>query len=157
MSAGKYLAGLAFALSSALACAQAPSYGARDVTLDQAKKIAASALAHAQKNKWQIAIAVVDRHGLLVYFERMDDTQTGSVEVALDKARSAAMFRRPTRAFEESIAKGRSALLGLKGASTIIGGVPAMAGGKIIGGIGVSGASADQDEEVAIAGAKTMQ
>jgi uncharacterized protein GlcG (DUF336 family) len=155
MSAGKYLAGLAFALSSGLAFAQAPSYG-NDITIDQAKKIAASAVAHAQKNRWPVAVAIVDRHGFLVYFEKMDDTQTGSVEVALDKAKSAGMFRRPTRVFEEGVAKGRNALLGLKGASTITGGVPVVVGGKVIGGVGVSGATADQDEEVALTGTKSL-
>lgn len=148
----KSIAGLAFALSAGVAFAQVPSYGDRDVTVDQAKKIVAGSVAHAQKNKWPVAIAVVDRHGFLVYFERMDDTQTGSVDIALDKAKSAAMFRRPTRAFEEGIAKGRNALLGLRGATPITGGVPVMAGGKIIGGVGVSGVTADQDEEIAKAG-----
>jgi glc operon protein GlcG len=156
MSAGKYLAGVAFALSSSLALGQAPSYGPSDVTLDQAKKMAASSAAHAQKNKWPVAIAVVDRHGLLVYFERLDDTQTGSIDIALDKAKAAAMFRRPTRAFEEGMAKGRIAILGLRGATPITGGVPIVVGGKIIGGVGVSGATADQDEEVAKAGLSGM-
>jgi uncharacterized protein GlcG (DUF336 family) len=156
MSAGKYLAGLAFAFSSGLAFAQAPSYGPSDVTLDQAKKMAANSVAHAQKSKWPVAIAIVDRHGFLVYFERLDDTQTGSIDVAIDKAKAAAMFRRPSRAFEEGIAKGRNALLGLRGATPITGGVPIVVGGKIIGGVGVSGASADQDEEVALAGAKSL-
>ena len=103
-----------------------------------------------------MAVAIVDRHGVLVYFERMDDTQIGSVEVALDKARSAGMFRRPTRAFEEGVAKGRVALLGLKGAVTITGGMPIVVGGKVIGGIGVSGALGDQDEETAKAGLAGM-
>jgi uncharacterized protein GlcG (DUF336 family) len=148
----KQVLGLALALSASVAVAQVPSYGATDVTLDQAKKIVAGSAAHAQKNKWPVAIAVVDRHGFLVYFERLDDTQTGSVDIALDKAKAAAMFRRPSRAFEEGIAKGRTALLGLRGATPITGGVPIVVGGKIIGGVGVSGVTADQDEEVAKAG-----
>jgi uncharacterized protein GlcG (DUF336 family) len=155
MSAIQYLAGLAIVLSSGVAFAQAPSYGG-DVTISQAKQIAAGAIAHAQKNKWNMAVAIVDRHGSLVYFEKMDDTQTGSVQVALDKAKASGMFRRPTRAFEEGVAKGRVALLGLTGATPITGGVPIVVGGKIIGGVGVSGATGDQDEEVALAGTKSL-
>ena len=153
----KALLGLSLCAFASLAAAQMPTYGPSDVTLEQAKKIAAAAAAHAEKNKWPMAIAIVDRHGVLVYFERMTDTQIGSVDVALDKAKSAGMFRRPTRVFEEGIAKGRNALLGLKGAATVTGGVPIMAGGKVIGGIGVSGATGDQDEETAIAGTKAVQ
>jgi uncharacterized protein GlcG (DUF336 family) len=149
------LAALAFALSSGAAFAQAPSYGP-DVTIDQAKKIAAGAIAHAQKNKWSMALAVVDRHGSLVYFEKMDDTQIGSVQVALDKAKTAGMFRRATRSLEERVAKGAVPLLALSGATPITGGVPITVGGKIVGGVGVSGGTGDQDEEVAIAGAKAL-
>ncbi|MDQ5849171.1 MAG: heme-binding protein, partial [Pseudomonadota bacterium] len=101
MSFSKAMLGFTLGLFAAAASAQAPTYGPTDVTLDQAKKIVAGSLAHAQKSKWPVAIAVVDRHGFLVYFERMDDTQTGSVDIALDKAKASAMFRRPTRAFEE--------------------------------------------------------
>ena len=155
MSSRSLLAVLGFALSSGVAFAQAPSYGG-DVTIAQAKQIAASAIAHAQKNKWNMAVAIVDRHGYLVYFEKMDDTQTGSIQVALDKAKAAGMFRRPTRAFEEGVAKGRVALLGLTGATPITGGVPIVVGGKILGGVGVSGATGDQDEETAIAGTKSL-
>lgn len=155
MSARKLLLGLALGAFATVASAQMPTYGG-DVTIEQAKKITAGAIAHAQKNKWLMAVAIVDRHGVLVYFERMDDTQIGSVEVALDKARSAGMFRRPTRVFEEGVAKGRVALLGLKGAAPITGGMPIVVGGKVIGGIGVSGATGDQDEETAKAGLAGM-
>jgi glc operon protein GlcG len=133
-----------------------PPYGP-DVTLEQAKKIAAAAAAESQKNSWRMAIAIVDNHGMLVYFERMADTQTASVQVALDKAQAAAMFRRPTKAFEDGIAKGRTALLGLRGATPIEGGLPIMAGGKVIGGIGVSGANSDEDAAAAAAGLKVLQ
>lgn len=152
----KFVLGLAIGAFTSVASAQMPTYGTSDVTLDQAKKIVAGSLAHAQKNKWPVAIAVVDRHGFLVYFERMDDTQTGSVEIALDKAKTAGMFRRASRVFEEGVAKGRNALLGLKGATPITGGVPIIVGGKVIGGIGVSGVTSDQDEEVAKAGLSGM-
>jgi glc operon protein GlcG len=133
-----------------------PPYGP-DVTLEQAKKIAAATVAESQKNSWRMAIAVVDNHGMLVYFERMPDTQTASVQIALDKAQAAAMFRRPTKAFEDGIAKGRTALLGLRGATPIEGGLPIMAGGKVIGGIGVSGANSDEDAAAAAAGLKVLQ
>jgi glc operon protein GlcG len=133
-----------------------PPYGT-DVTLEQAKKIAAATVAESQKNSWRMAIAIVDNHGMLVYFERMPDTQTASVQVALDKAQAAAMYRRPTKAFEDGIAKGRTALLGLRGATPIEGGMPIMLGGKVIGGIGVSGANSDEDAAAAVAGLKVLQ
>jgi uncharacterized protein GlcG (DUF336 family) len=156
MSAPKTIAQLLCVLILALfaqfAAAQgSPSYGP-SVGIDDAKKMAAAALAEAKKNNWNMAIAIVDNHGFLVYFEKMDDTQTASVRVAIDKAKSSAIYRRPTRAFEEGVAKGRVALLGLTGATPITGGVPIMKGGKVLGGIGVSGAAADQDEQVAKAG-----
>ena len=146
---------LAFALYATLASAQAPSYGP-SITLDSAKKVAAAAAAEAKKNNWNMAIAIVDTGGYLVYYERLDDTQSGSVQIALDKAKTAAMFRRPSRVFEEGVAKGRVALLGLTGAIPITGGVPIMSGGKVVGGIGVSGATGDQDEQCAKAGAAAL-
>jgi uncharacterized protein GlcG (DUF336 family) len=130
---------------------QRPSYGPA-LDLATAKKIATGAVAEAQKNSWNVAIAIVDNHGFLVYYERLDDTQTGSNEIALDKARTAAMFRRPSRVFEEGIAKGRNALLGLPGVTPITGGLPIVVGGKILGGVGVSGVTSDQDEQAAGAG-----
>ncbi|TMH19631.1 MAG: heme-binding protein [Betaproteobacteria bacterium] len=130
-----------------------PPYG-QDVNLELAKKIAAGAAAESKKNGWRMAIAIVDNHGFLVYYERMDDTQTASVQIALDKAKTAATFRRPSKAFEDGIKGGRVALLGLSGATPIEGGVPIMAGGKVIGGIGVSGANSDQDAQAAMAGLK---
>jgi len=147
--AGMTAAGIALAA----AAQERPPYGP-EVTLDQAKKIAAGANAESKKNGWRMAIAIVDNHGFLVYYERMDDTQTASVGVALDKAKAAAMFRRPTKAFEDGIAKGRVALLGLNGATPIEGGLPIMSGGKVIGAIGVSGANSDQDAAAAAAGLK---
>jgi uncharacterized protein GlcG (DUF336 family) len=147
--------GLVFAALFALGAAaqERPPYGA-PVTLDMAKKIAAGANAESAKNGWRMAIAIVDNHGFLVYYERMDDTQTGSVQIALDKAKAAAMYRRPTKAFEDGVAKGRVALLGLAGATPIEGGVPIMVNGRVIGAIGVSGANADQDGAAAMAGLK---
>ncbi len=154
MSFSRFVLGLVFTLFAAGAMAQdRPPYGT-EIGIDLAKKIAAGAAAESKKNGWRMAIAVVDNHGFLVYYERMDDTQTASVQVALDKAKAAAMFRRPTKAFEDGIAKGRVALLGLSGATPIEGGVPIMSGGKVIGGVGVSGAASDQDAAAAMAGLK---
>ena len=128
-----------------------PPYG-QDITLANAKKVAHAALAEAQKNSWRVAIAIVDNHGALVYYERMDDTQSASPVIAIEKARSAAMFRRTTREMEDMVNKGRVSFLGIPGATPITGGLPIMVGGKVIGGIGVSGATSDQDEQVAKAG-----
>ncbi len=154
MSISKFMFGLGFTLLAAGAMAQErPPYG-QEVGLELAKKIAAGAAAESKKNGWRMAIAVVDNHGFLVYYERMDDTQTASVDVAVDKAKAAAMYRRPTKVFEDGIAKGRNALLGLRGATPIEGGLPIMAGGKVIGGVGVSGANSDQDAQAATAGVK---
>ena len=154
MSISRFLLALGFMLLAAGAMAQErPPYG-QEIGVDQAKKIAAGAVAESKKNGWRMAIAIVDNHGFLVYYERMDDTQTASVGVALDKAKAAAMFRRPTKAFEDGIAKGRVALLGLNGATPIEGGLPIMVGGKVIGAIGVSGANSDQDAAAATAGLK---
>jgi uncharacterized protein GlcG (DUF336 family) len=157
MSARKLTLGLALTAFASIGFAQMPTYGPSDVTAEQAKKIVAGSIAHAQKNKWPVAVAVVDRHGFLVYFERMEDTQTLSVQVAIDKAKTSGMTRRPSRVFEEGVAKGRNALLGLGGVTPITGGVPIMVGGKVIGAIGVSGVTSDQDEEVAKAGLGGMQ
>jgi uncharacterized protein GlcG (DUF336 family) len=151
----KILLGLAFALFALGASAQQrPPYGPA-IELDLAKKVAAGAIAESKKNGWRMAVAIVDNHGFLVYFERMEDTQTASIPVSIDKAKAAAMFRRPTKAFEEGIAKGRVALLGLPGATPIEGGVPIISGGKVIGAIGVSGANSDEDGVAAAAGIKS--
>ena len=157
MTSTNIMLGLALALSAGLASAQErPPYG-NPITVEQAKKIAAGALAESKKNNWRMAISIVDNHGFPVYFERMDDTQTASVQIALDKAKTAAMFRRPSKAFEDGIAKGRVALLGLTGATPIEGGLPIMIDGKVIGGIGVSGANADQDAQAARAGLNALK
>jgi uncharacterized protein GlcG (DUF336 family) len=149
--------GVVLALSAGLASAQErPPYG-NSITVDQAKKIAAGALAESKKNSWRMAISIVDNHGFPVYFERMEDTQTASIQIALDKAKTAAMFRRPSKAFEDGIAKGRVALLGLTGATPIEGGLPIMVDGRVIGGIGVSGMNSDQDAQAAQAGLNALK
>lgn len=139
-------------LAGSLQAQQHPSYGP-SITADQAKPLAAKALAEAKRNGWNVAIAVVDTYGVLVYYEKMEDTQTASPAIAIEKARTAAMFRRPTRVLQDGINKGGSpSLLGLAGAMPVAGGLPIYMGGKVIGAIGVSGVTADQDEQVAKAG-----
>jgi len=148
---------LGFVLFVTVASAQQrPSYGP-EVTLDTAKKIAAGAVAEAKRNNWNVAIAIVDNHGFLVYYERLDDTQTASPSIAVEKARTAAMFRRPSKAFEDVVTKGRVAILGLPGATPVTGGLPIVSGGRIIGGVGVSGVTSEQDEQVARAGLEALK
>jgi glc operon protein GlcG len=148
---------LFFAVFVTLSSAQdRPSYGP-DITLANAKKIAAAGLAEAQKNNWNVAIAIVDNHGALVYYERMDDTQSASPVIAIEKARSAAMFRRPTRAMEETVNKGRAAFLGMPIATPITGGMPIVIGGKVADAVGVSGVTSDQDEQIAKAGLEGLK
>jgi glc operon protein GlcG len=131
-----------------------PDYGTA-VNAAGAKKIAAGVVAECQKNGWNVAIAVVDNHGFLVYFERMDNTQTGSMDIAIGKAKSAATYRRPTRVFMEAINKGGPATATLPGVFASPGGLPIMVDGKVTGGVGVSGVTGDQDEQCAKAGLGT--
>ena len=132
-------------------------YGA-PIGLDDAKKAAAAAVEEVKKiGAAPNAIAIVDHGGFLIYFERMDNTQLGSVEIAVDKARSAALFRRPSKVFEDALAGGRTAILALRGATPIEGGLPLVSGGKIVGAIGASGGTAQQDGQVAKAGADTVK
>ncbi len=128
-----------------------PDYGA-DVDAAGGKKIAAGAVAECQKNGWNVAVAVVDNHGFLVYFERMNNTQTASVDIAIGKARAAATYRRTTRVFMEVINKGSPATATLPGVFASPGGVPIMVDGKVTGAVGVSGVTGDQDEQCAKAG-----
>ena len=123
------------------------------ITVEAAKKIAPAAIAEAKKNSWTMAIAIVDTHGELVYFERMDEVQQGSVDVAIAKARSAARFKRPTKTFQDGLAAGGAGLrlLALDGAIPVEGGIPLVVGGKIVGAIGASGGTSEQDGVVAAA------
>ena len=154
MKASKLLLGLAVATFACAASAQdrRPDYGP-SVTVTQAKKMAAGVIAECTKNGWNVAVAVTDTHGFLVYFERMENTQTASMDIAVGKARSAATYRRPTRAFADVINKGGPATATLPGVFASPGGLPIMADGKVIGGVGVSGVTGDQDEQCAKAGA----
>jgi uncharacterized protein GlcG (DUF336 family) len=129
------------------------------ITADAAKKIAAAAIAEAGKNGWAMAVAVVDPGGYLVYFERMPDTQLGSVQVSMDKAKSAALFRRPTKVFQDAVAAGGAGMrmLGLTGAVPVEGGIPIIVKGKVIGAVGASGGTSDQDGHTAQAGAAVIK
>jgi len=143
----------------ATAPAQMPNpYGA-SITLENAKKIAAPALAEAAKNNWTIAVAIADPSGNLVYYEKMDNTQLGSANVSVDKARSAALFKRPTKAFQDALAAGADGIrvLRLQGAVPVEGGIPLVQEGKIVGAIGVSGATSAQDAQCAKAGADVLK
>src|ERR1700683_1145946 len=128
------------------AFAQMPNPYGLSISVDDAKKAAAPALAEARKNGWTVAVAVVDPSGNLVYYEKMDNTQLGSATVAIDKARSAALFKRPTKAFQDALASGPDGarVLSLHGATPIEGGIPLLSEGKIVGAIGVSGAASAQ-------------
>jgi uncharacterized protein GlcG (DUF336 family) len=134
------------------------SYGSA-IALGSAKKVAAPALAEAFRNHWAMAVAIVDTAGDLVYFEKMDDTQLGSVVVAVEKARSAARFKRPTKAFQDMLATGGDGLrvFALDGAVPAEGGVPIVIDGKIVGAIGVSGGTSAQDGQCARAGADAVR
>ena len=147
------------ALASAVrAQAPAPDYGA-PIPLAEAKRALAAAQAEAVKNKWNVAIAIVDSGGHLVAYERFDSTQYGSVDVAQEKARTAAAFRRSTKIFQDSVAGGGEGLRTLKlpGATPIEGGLPLVIGGKIVGAIGVSGVTSAQDGQIAAAGVAALK
>jgi glc operon protein GlcG len=150
---------LLLGLTASGALAQLPNpYGA-PISLDSAKKAAAGAVAEARKNNWTMAVAITDGGGDLIYFEKMDGTQTGSVNVAIGKARSAAMFKRPSKVFQDAVAGGGVGLriLGLEGAVPVEGGLPLVMDGKVVGAIGLSGGTAEQDGVAAKAGADTVK
>lgn len=129
------------------------------ISAETAKKLAAAAITEAHKNNWAMAVAIVDPAGYLVYFERMPDTQLGSPEIAIEKAKSAALFRRPTKSFQDTLAAGGEGLrmLALTGAVPVAGGIPIIVDGKVIGAIGASGGSSDQDNRTAEAGAAAIK
>ncbi len=127
------------------------------LTLEAAKKIAAAAQAEAVANKWTMVITIVDDGANLIYLEKADGTQIGSVDVAQNKARSAVKFKRPTKAFEDALAGGRQAILSLPGAIPVEGGIPLMIDGVMLGAIGVSGATSAQDGQVAAVGVKAFE
>jgi glc operon protein GlcG len=148
----KKLASILFlAAASAALAGELPTKGY--LTLNAAKKIAAAAETEALKRGATVVIVVVDDGGHLLVLHRLDDTQVASVEVGIGKARTAAIFRRPSKVFEDQIREGRVAALALPGATPLQGGIPIVAGGKTIGAIGVSGNTPQEDEDIAKAGA----
>jgi glc operon protein GlcG len=137
---------------------QLPSYGSPGVTLEQARKAAEAAETEAGKNGWHMAIAVVSNEGSLIYFGRMDDTQFGSTDAAIRKAKTAAEFRRPSKAFQDAITGSPPTLPVLTyGAIAADGGLPLFANGKVIGAIGCGGGTAAQDGQACKAGAETIK
>jgi len=148
---------LALAVVAVSVTSQAQVITKKALTLDGAKKIAAAAEAEAKKKNAKVVIAIVDDGGSLILLERLDDTQIASVDVGIGKARTAAIFRRPSKVFEDQIREGRVAALALTGATPLQGGIPILFEGKVIGAIGVSGETPLEDEEIAIAGANAAK
>ncbi len=128
----------------------------KTLSLEAAKQIASAAEKHARENKWNVCIAIVDDGGHLIYFQRMDGTQTASVIVSQRKAQTAIGFKRPSKVFEEGVAAGRNALIALPGAVPLEGGIPLVIDGEMIGAIGISGVTAQQDGMIAQAGADAL-
>lgn len=155
----KFSTVLFVALCTVSAPAQMPIPYGPSVSVENAKKAAAVALDEARKGNWKMAVAVVDTGGVLVYYEKMDSTQIGSADLAIDKARTAVRFKRPSKVFQDLVAGGGAGLriLGLPGAVPIEGGVPLVMDGQIVGAIGVSGDSSDHDGICAQAGANTLK
>src|SRR5436190_21305953 len=134
-----------------------PTYGQPGVNLDQATKAVEAAVAEAKKNGWLMAVAVVSNSGFLVHFSKMDQTQFASVQIAMDKAKAAAQFRRPTKVFEDRANGGAPSVLSLHGVVASEGGIPLMRDGKVIGAIGCSGGTSPQDGEACKAGVATIK
>ena len=158
MSLIRVAMGMLFALFAVCAVAQQPQYGP-PISIENAKKAAAGALAEARKNNFNMAVAIVDPAGNLVYFERMDAVQYGSIPIAQDKARAAAVFRLPTKNAYDQLEKGGAGLryLSLRGFVASEGGELLMHDGKVIGAIGLSGGSGAQDGQCARAGVAAMR
>jgi uncharacterized protein GlcG (DUF336 family) len=129
----------------------------RSLSLEEARKAAAKAVAEAKKNGWNMAVAVVDDAGHLIYFERIDETQIASIDIAIGKARTAVNFKRPTKALEDAINGGQYAILTFPNSIPREGGLPIFADGKVVGAIGVSGGTAPEDGKVAKAGVDALQ
>src|SRR2546427_691694 len=148
----RVLATLLISLTLA-AAASAQLMDKKALTLDGAKKLAAAAEAEATKNNWRVVIVIVDDGGHLVYLERIDDTQTGSIDVAIAKARGAVAYKRPTKVFEDAVTGGRNVIMALPHAMPVEGGLPLVVDGKLVGG---SGVTSQQDGQIAKAGADAL-
>jgi len=130
----------------------------RVLTLEAARRVAAAAEAEARKNNWNVSIAVLDDAGHLVLFQRMDGAKLVAIDIAIRKARTAVYFQGPTKGLEEEVTKGgRTALLPIEGFMPLEGGVPLMSGGQLVGAVGVSGVSGQQDAQCALAGASVIK
>ena len=149
----KLLSLIALAVFAALSVnANAQLADKKVLTLEAAKKIAVAAEAEARKNNWNVVIAVVDDGGHLVYLQRIDGTQTGSIDVAIGKARTSAAFKRPTKVFDD-LAKTRPSITSISPNAVLLeGGVPVVVGGQVVGAVGVSGVTSQQDAQIAEAG-----
>jgi uncharacterized protein GlcG (DUF336 family) len=154
-----YLFAAAALLTATHTYAQAPApYGA-PISLDQAKRAMAAAEAEARKNNWPVAIVIVDAGANMVMMQKLDNTQHASVGIAEGKARTAVNFRRPTKALEDAIAGGGAGLrlLRVDGMTPPEGGIPIVIDGRIVGGIGVSGVTSQQDAQVGQAGINALK
>lgn len=148
---------IAMSLMALTGTAHAQLIAKQSLSLEAAKTIAGAAEADAKARGARVVIAIVDEGGHLVLLERLDDTQVASVDVGVGKARTAAIFRRPSKVFEDQIKAGRVAALALTGATPLQGGIPILVNGTVIGAIGVSGETPGQDEEIAKAGAEAAK
>ncbi len=128
----------------------------KTLSLADAKRVAAAASAKAVAEGWTVVIAIHDHGGNLIYLERADGTQLGSIVVAQEKSRTALMFKRPTKALEDVVLSGRVHMMSLPGITSVEGGLPLLADGEIVGSIGVSGVQSSQDGMVAAAGAAAL-
>ncbi len=127
------------------------------LSIDDAHKMAAAARAEAKAQGWSVVIAIVDDGGHLVYLERLDGTQKASSTIAVEKARTAIMFKRPSKVLEDAVAGGRVAIMSLSGVTPVEGGLPIVVDGQFLGAIGVSGVQSSQDAQVARAGLEALQ
>ena len=126
------------------------------LTLDGAKAIAAAAESEAVQNNWQVVIAIVDAHGELVYLQKADNVQQGSLDIAIAKARTSARLRRPTKALQDAVEGGRTVIMAMPGVLPLEGGVPITVDGRVIGAVGVSGVTSAQDAQIATAGIRAV-
>lgn len=150
------LLGCMLIIGSIAGAAQAQSADRKGISLEGAKRMMVAAEAEARKNNWPVAIAIVDEAGELIAFQKLDDTQVASVSIAIGKARTAARFKRPTKALEDAVNGGRSVLLAIEGLTPLEGGIPVTVDGRIVGAVGVSGVTSQQDAQVAQAGIKAL-
>lgn len=128
----------------------------KTLTLEVARRVAAAAEAEARRNNWAVSIAVLDEAGHMMVFHRMDGAKLAATDIAIRKARTAVYFQGPTKALEEEVAGGRTALLPIDGFMPLEGGIPLMVDGVLVGAVGVSGVTGSQDAQCAQAGANAL-